>query len=166
MERLESLMAHLSQVWACDAGRYPQVALLSADELTAFKVRHSLMHLVKSRCRISAVSDRKSEASQILAVKLFLNAVNLARELNFSPSSVSSMLSSSPASSALGSIDLALEQLADVCENFDHTQVFGPDQLCVARNMTCVLLESVSWHGMSTGLSTNGLVAQARQYVH
>lgn len=159
-------MAHLSQVWVCDARRYPQVALLSGDELTAFKVRHSLMHLVKNRCRISGVFDQKSEASKILAVKLFLNAVNLARELNFSPSSVWERLGSSPSASELVRIDSALEQLADVCEDFDHTQVFGPDHLSVARNMTYLLLESASVHGANTGLLPSDLIALARQYVH
>jgi hypothetical protein len=177
MENLAALMAHMEKTWECNKERYPLVALLSREAKTAFVVRHSLMHLMKSKGKIAEVKRRFDfepeyapqdlEQIRVAAVKLFVNGINLAREVGYSADAIAvHMASCKRQHEPTSQLEVALGVIAAVCEKFDHDQDYDNwCQTAVAKSALDVV-ESVIEFGKGLGLSQADLIDRAPEFVH
>lgn len=179
MEGLAALMDHMGKTWNCDKERYPRVAICSKSDKEEFVVNHSLLHIVKSRGVIARTNpygdpdpalDQGGSADQrrIAAVKLFVNGVNLAREMGLSADFIVANLAARKPHELepLRQLDIAAGVVAAVCEQFDHKQQYGEWHQVASALGALSVIESAIEYGKYLGMTPDHLVEFAPQFVH
>ena len=93
MNDLQDFMDHIARVWKCDAHRYPELTKMTLEQRKNFLLKHSLLHINKTTGKIAALCEDFDHNGKLmkeelnlsdLSIKMFINALNLAKEVGLS----------------------------------------------------------------------------------
>ncbi|HUQ30168.1 MAG TPA: hypothetical protein VM103_01470 [Candidatus Paceibacterota bacterium] len=95
MTDLDLLMALIAREWKCDETRYPELAGMTIPQKRNFLLKHSVLHITKTNGKLATICedfDHNGELTnddemqlQVIAVKMFINALKLAEGVEMSP---------------------------------------------------------------------------------